>query len=262
MESGTDVRQSAVAGIFYPDDRNELSQVIDGFFSNAKLLPNRQKLRALIIPHAGYIYSGQTAAWGYKQLQDSKYKHFVLTGPSHHSYFDGLSSSSAKEWSTPIGLTKHNIISEETNRVKVFDEAHSREHSLEVQLPFLQKIVRNLSVTCFLTGFNVDVESAADYFIDNYPNSFLIVSSDLSHFLTQDEASEKDRQTIEAILKMNKQYLHSHENVACGLTGILILLEIVKKRRWQAKLLYYDTSYTASGDKNNVVGYTTIGFYK
>lgn len=262
MESGIKTRYPAVAGAFYPDEKNELSQIIDGFFSNAKLLPNRQKLQALIIPHAGYIYSGQTAAWGYHQLQDSKYEHFVLTGPSHHSYFDGLSSSSAGIWQTPIGQTKHYVVSKETKQVKIFDQAHLREHSLEVQLPFLQKIRKNFSITCFLTGFNVDVEKVADYFINNYSNSFLIVSSDLSHFLTQDEASEKDRQTIEAILKNDLKYLSSNDNIACGLTGILILLEIVKKRRWQAKLLYYDTSYTASGDKNNVVGYTTIGFYK
>jgi hypothetical protein len=265
MVSGTDIRPSAVSGSFYPEDKKELSSQLKSFLKNTKEKHPNSNIKALIVPHAGYIYSGQTAAWGYRQLpQNTRNGHFALIGPSHQYPFKGLVGSPSDFWQTPLGILKQ-IPAKDKNKHLVLDsKPHVSEHCLEVQLPFLQYLYPDqigVSISCFLTGFNVDQKESAFYFLKYYPSAIFIISSDLSHYLPENIAREKDKKTIEAIVNYDSKYFFSEENAACGTGGILILMDMAKKESWKSELIYYDTSATAYGDKNAVVGYAAIGFY-
>ncbi len=264
MESGNDVRLPTVSGTFYTDDKKELIKQLGKFFCYTKRIITDKKIKALIVPHAGYKYCGLTASWGYKQLpQNIDTNHFVLIGPSHHYHFEGLAASECKAWQTPLGLVQHISPTPITNKgISIDNQSHSTEHSLEVQLPFLQYLYKDFSITSFLTGNTFNFENAADYFINNYSNSIHIISSDLSHYLPCDTARETDKKTINAILRSDSNLLMSEDNIACGIIGINILITIAKKKKWKSKLVYYDTSATASKDTSAVVGYTAICFYE
>lgn len=253
MESG--IRPPAVSGSFYPAEKNELAAVVSSFFANTRVMLKQKHVKALIVPHAGLIYSGKTAAWGYRQLPKQKNQHFVMIGPSHYTYFSGIAGDSAHYWETPMGNVKQHPLSPETS-------VHAPEHSLEVQLPFLQYLYKNeFSFTALLTGGNVDTHDVAECLLRHAKHSIFIISSDLSHYLTEKEAREKDKKTIEAILHLDPEYFDREENVACGQEAIKILIEIARVQKWRWHCVYYDTSATASGDKNQVVGYAAIAFY-
>lgn len=262
MESGTKTRIPAVAGSFYPDNKEELISQLEIYFARAKKIPIKGKIKALIVPHAGYIYSGKTAAWGYKQLPvNLQNPHFVLICPSHHYPFNGLVSSSSEYWQTPLGKIRQIPIHKE--RKIISDETpHIPEHSLEVQLPFLQSLYQDFSVSCLLTGNDFNFDETANYLLGSYSSSIFIFSSDLSHYLPYEIAYKKDRRTIKAILNRETDYFLSRDNTACGMMGIMILMAMAQKEKWQSKLLNYDTSATTSGDKSAVVGYAAIGFYQ
>lgn len=262
MESGNDVRLPTVAGTFYTDDRKELIKQLEEFFGHTRRIIRNKKIKALIVPHAGYIYSGLTASWGYKQLfQNSNNNHFVLIGPSHHYHFEGIVASQSKTWQTPLGLIQH--ISPKTNKgISVGNLQHAIEHSLEVQLPFLQYLYEDFSITSFLTGYSVNFEDAALYLINNFSNSIHIISTDLSHYLPDSIARGTDKKTIGAILKSDFNYFLENDNIACGITGINIILTVAQKKGWKSKLVYYDTSATESKDTSAVVGYAAICFYE
>lgn len=260
MESGTDVRLPAVAGTFYTDDKNRLTNQLEKFFRNTEVISNAG-IKAMIVPHAGYIYSGQTAAWGYRQLPTDLIKqHFVLIGPSHHSQFEGLALSHSKYWQTPLGKVEH-LSPRIKDQITAAEDIHIPEHCLEVQLPFIQYLYNDFTITSFLTGNGVDYEMTADYFIKEFPKSIFIISSDLSHYLPFDLAEKTDKKTIEAILTSNDSYLLKNDNLACGIMGINIILAIAGKKGWKSKLVYYDTSATESKETSAVVGYAAICFY-
>jgi hypothetical protein len=263
MVSGIDVRKPVVTGSFYPDSKEELISNLNEYFKKAKSIIEDKKIKALIVPHAGYLYSGQTAAWGYKQLPvNTDNPHFVLIGPSHHYLFTGIVCSSANFWQTPLGQAKHIPIKKEIDQVFIDENPHVPEHSLEVQTPFLQHIYTDFSISCFLTGDISDYEKISKYFLENYSASIFIISSDLSHYLPEPLAQTKDKRTLKAILEGETNYFLSEENTACGQGAILILMSMAKKENWESRLVYYDTSATASGDESTVVGYAAIGFYK
>lgn len=247
MASGT--RYPAVAGSFYPAKREELKATINNFFKNTKKVISG-KVRALIVPHAGVVYSGQTAAWGYKQISGSQQKQFVLLGPAHHEFLTGLAGSSLETWLMPLGAVPQKPL----RQLPFNDSAHESEHCLEVQLLFLQSEFKDFAISCLLTGTETKLVLPQD--------SMLIVSSDLSHYLPQNLAQEYDQKTIEAILTGNREYLLENEDCACGRIGILMLMNLARAKNWQAKLVCYDTSATASGDSRRVVGYASIVFYE
>lgn len=262
MASGTDIRSPAVAGMFYPQDKEELQQTLKRFFERVGALPRHKTLKALIVPHAGYVFSGQTAAWGYCQVPRERGQHFVLIGPSHHFSFTGLAASEKTYWETPLGEIKHIKPRGLIPDVRIDDRPHLVEHSLEVQVPFLAYRCPSPTISSFLTGLAVNEGRVALYLEREYPSSVFIVSSDLSHYLPQEGAQKRDRATIDAILGLNQRYFLGNNNVACGAVGIRILLSLAQKENWRGKLLFYDTSATASGDARAVVGYASIGFYK
>jgi len=257
------MRKPAVSGSFYPSGKEELLLVLRNFFGKARrVVPQGCKIRALVVPHAGYVYSGQTAAWGYAQLPKQKGLHFVLVGPSHEFPFEGLCVSQSFLWETPLEKSRQKVYQAEKSLVILNNSVHTSEHSLEVQLPFLQyRYGRDFSFSAFLTGIKVDREKAANYFLRWFGRSIFIFSSDLSHYLPKKEALKKDSRTIKAILRSDKKYFEDEENAACGAVGIGILLEMAKKENWKAKQIFSDTSATVSDDESAVVGYGAIVFY-
>ena len=263
MASGNNIRYAAVYGSFYPGEKQELNSFLENFFTKANNIAGKKNIKALIVPHAGFIYSGQTATWGYRQLPIKKGLHFVLVGPSHHFPFSGLAASSADYWQTPLGKVKQTLEKTANDQVIYDNQIHHPEHCLEVQLPFLQYLYRDdFSVSCFLTGQYLDSKYCASFLLENFPKSIFVISSDLSHYLPQEETEIKDKKTIENILELNQDYLLSEENSACGAVGITILLSLAKINHWKGKLIHYDTSATNSKDKSAVVGYASIAFYE
>lgn len=262
MESG--IRPPAVCGTFYPAEKNELAAVVSLFFANTRRIVKNKHIKALIVPHAGFIYSGQTASWGYRQLPQRRIgQHFILLGPSHYEYFSGVAADASEFWETPLGQIKRRSVNGKSFvSMTINPSAHALEHSLEVQFPFLQYLYKNeFSFTALLTGGNVNTHDVAACLLRHAKHSIFIISSDLSHYLSEKEAREKDKKTIEAILQLDPDYFDREENVACGQEAIKILIEMARVQKWQRQLVYYDTSATASGDKNRVVGYAAIAFY-
>jgi len=260
---GNLIRKTSASGTFYPNNRKELYDLVSGYINSAFIINNKNNIKALIVPHAGYIFSGITAGWGYKQIVSGKRQmasgknnnHFVIVGPSHNCEFDGIVGNNYDYWETPIGKIKHN---KPKGKIKILNEAFVSEHSIEVQLPFIQTINNSAVVSCFLTGMNLDIKKSADYFLQYYSKSVFIFSSDLSHYLSEDEARMKDRKTIGAILNGNQKYFHEQENTACGFNGIQILMEMARIQKWQPELIYYDTSASFNNDLSKVVGYATV----
>jgi MEMO1 family protein len=264
MANGTKIRIPVVSGSFYPDNKTELNKLLDIYFQGTvnNIEIDSNQIKALIIPHAGYIYSGLTAAHGFKLLSKSvNNPHFVLIGPSHYEIFNSLKTADYDFWQTPLGNVPHKLATVQPDLISVDNNPFKHEHCLEVELPFLQYIQTNFDFTGFLTGNETNLELASEYFIHNYPKSIFIISSDLSHYLTLDNANKIDRQTIAAINNLKGDYFTNTENAACGNIGIQIILHMAKTLQLKSKLIYYDTSGTYSHDVNQVVGYTAICFY-
>jgi len=245
-------RDAVYAGSFYPKDKNEIKKMINSFLKN-DLKKLNGKLKGLIVPHAGYIYSGVVAGYGFKLLKESKKEKIILFGPSHHNYLEGAFGFSGN-WITPLGETK--IVSIDLPII-----LNDKEHSLEVQLPFLQSIIPNskLTITPIIYG-DISSEELADIInIEKKDDSILIASSDLSHYLSYDIAKKVDSHTIQLILNLDFEKFLS-EGDACGKIGIGALMILAKKNKWKTILLDYKNSGDTKGDKESVVGYACIAF--
>ncbi|MGC8651042.1 MAG: AmmeMemoRadiSam system protein B [Minisyncoccia bacterium] len=259
------IRSPQFAGTFYPNEPRALKEMIDKFLHQATVEKFDFSPKAIIVPHAGYIYSGPVAAYGFKILQNYSYQRIILLGPSHHFSFQGLALSPQGIWETPLGqvesLGKENL-KEVKNSEEIIEssEIHEPEHCLEVELPYLQTILQNFKIIPFLTG-EVNPQQAAgiiDKLLDE--TTLLVISSDLSHYYPYHEAQQLDKVTIDAILDNDIQRLEEYGE-ACGKTGIEVLIEIAQKRKWQSKLLCSLNSGEITGDKSQVVGYASIGYY-
>ena len=262
------IRPPAVAGTFYPDNQSELRKVVDGYLNNAISVKEKRRnnLKALLIPHAGYLYSGPIAGNGYSLLRHTKGKinRVWLIGPAHHLLFTGLATTSYDLWETPLGqitidplcgqlIKKYPTLFAENN------PAHRDEHCLEVQIPFLQQLFSDFTIIPLLTGeFSLQ---AATKIINTElrPDDLIIISSDLSHYLLYNQAMDSDQETIDSIIALEEDYLV--EENACGLTGIKILMQLAKLNKWKAELIDYRNSGDTAGDKDRVVGYASIGFW-
>ena len=245
-------RPAHYAGSFYPKEKIKLEKMIKSFLKNTNKKVNG-KLKALIVPHAGYVYSGIVAGKGYNLLKESKKSNIILFGPSHYAAINGAYGFS-ENWSTPLGTTKITSIDLPVIR-------NDTEHSLEVQLPFLQYIIpkTRLDLTSIIYG-DIPSEELADI-INTTKNedSVLIASSDLSHYLSYDIAKKIDTNTINAILNLDLEKF-SKEAEACGKIGIEALIILTKKNNWKPVLLEYKNSGDTKGNKESVVGYTCIAF--
>jgi len=258
MVSGA-VRKAQFAGSFYPENRGELNSFLKKSFTD---LPNKTKehTKALIVPHAGYIYSADVAACAFHKLSKKSGQHFVLIGPSHNFSFQNLVIDTNRLWETPLGKIKHTIPEKENKFMSYDSQPHQKEHCLEVEIPFLQFLLKNISISCLLTGYVTDIKMCAKTLLKIFPKSIFIFSSDLSHYLPYGLAEKQDKTTIDRIKNLDKDYLLREDNTACGSMGISILIEMARLKNWKAKLLKYDTSAEVSRNKSAVVGYASMTF--
>ena len=243
------IRKPAVAGTFYPGDEKELKELLKKFFDNVSISNDRIP-KAIIVPHAGYIYSGQVAAFAYKLIRD--YEKVILLGPSHTVYLDDVVSDTHRFWETPLG--KVEVIK---NNFEKNEEAHANEHCLEVQVPFLQFVLKKFEILPLVVG-EEDVKTVSEKvqkILDD--NTLLVISSDLSHYHSYEMAEVLDDETIESIKNLDE-----NGNVyACGELPIRILIDIARKKKWKPEVLIYRNSGDVTGEKSRVVGYTSIAFY-
>jgi MEMO1 family protein len=258
-------RKAAVAGAFYPAETKNLDNFISGCLISAKNL-NLKSIKGLIVPHAGYIYSGKVAAQGYRQLlnlPDNRYNVFLL-GPAHFTYTTA-SIGSFEEFETPLGNVPVNIkICGKLSRNDCFDKSvksHIPEHSLEVQLPFLIKTLKNFSIVPILLGdISPDIigKILQPYFEEK--ENIFIFSSDLSHYSPYNEALDKDRKTLNTITGLDITNEPSID--ACGERGIKIAMRMAVKGHYKINLVEYKNSGDTAGDKEAVVGYASLAITK
>ncbi|MBI4440390.1 AmmeMemoRadiSam system protein B [Candidatus Woesearchaeota archaeon] len=245
----------AAAGSFYPDDSKALKGDIERYLRKAKNVPV-SNLKALVVPHAGYVYSGIVAAAGYNLIRQLPKKHYkvILIGPSHYSAFYGISASKADYWETPLG--KIRVTKSEFEEVEF---SHLQEHCLEVQLPFLQITLKDFEILPLLLG-EADPEETAEELnglIDK--DTIVIASSDLSHYHEYSKAVAIDSIMNDAVPKGD--ILKAKRSEACGIIPILTLMHMAKLNKWHAKFIDYKNSGDVTGDKKGVVGYGCYAFY-
>lgn len=256
-------RMPAVAGAFYPDQPFILRGLVRDLLERA---PANAPPCAMIAPHAGYRYSGYTAACAYRCLEEASADHpqrVVLIGPSHRVYLEGASVGSFTAFSTPLGSIpldeeRLNRLAQEPD-VTRDNQAHWQEHSLEVHLPFLQETVRHFRLVPMVYGRITPARLAELIQLCWQPGDLLIASSDLSHFHEDVRAKELDARCHRAVLERNVVDMAGCE--ACGVTGMAALLELANQRHWHSSLVDYRSSGDVTGDRSRVVGYASYLFY-
>jgi len=266
MKQEKNIRPPAVAGSFYPNTKTELGQMVADFFENAADQSQYGVPRILIVPHAGYIYSGQVAASSFKQLEIPGYTKVILIGPSHHFPLSGLYLSGVDFWQTPLGEVEidgitNSALTKEAG-FEINDKVHEVEHSLEVELPFLQYVAPGAKITPIIVG-QLDEKQQLSFaailkkYLDD--QTVLVVSVDMSHYHPYDEAVRLDKKSIQDILELNRQEILKDEIDAPW--AVASVLELARQKGLVPKLLDYKNSGDVTGDKSKVVGYSSIVFY-
>jgi hypothetical protein len=257
------IRKPAVAGTFYPDDESQLKKLILNYLRSDKPGPNPPK--AVIVPHAGYIYSGSIAGTAYDLIaRTCKYvRRVVLIGPSHFVPISGIALSTADAFETPLGnipidKKAYQKITEEDG-VLYSDQAHKEEHSLEVQLPFLQMVLGDFTLVPLAVGC-IEEEKVANVLelLWGGPETLIVVSSDLSHFSNYEVAKKIDQVTAQAIETLKPENVQHSE--ACGAYGIRGFLKAAQAHHMKAETLDLRNSGDTAGDKDRVVGYGSFAF--
>jgi AmmeMemoRadiSam system protein B/AmmeMemoRadiSam system protein A len=268
VESGG-VRKPVWAGRFYEADPSELSRTIADLTRKAQKsrveIPDNRQLRALILPHAGYIYSGWTAGHACHVLQPGQFAKILLLGPDHRNIYKSAAICNVDVYETPLGrISLHDDTRRLRRRTELFESIPAtadKEHSLEVVLPFLQHYLGKFQLVPVMVGRGpINALSAAlQSIIDK--NTLLVVSSDLSHYLAYTEAVVRDHETIDEIVDLKPKKLVAADNRACGKLPLLILTEIARRRHWRPLLLHYSNSGDTAGGRSRVVGYAAIAFF-
>lgn len=276
------VREPAVAGLFYPKDKAELAKVIDGCLAAARTPPVGD-LKALVCPHAGYAYSGPIAGSAYRLVAGRNYRTVIVLAPSHYAAVNGAAVSSADVFRTPLGDVPISEKARELAQLRPFslegrtfvqrpdwsphasrsvpavETADTWEHSDEVQVPFLQRTLKDFKLLPVVFG-EVDPKSAAQALTKILDDQTLIIaSSDLSHYHSFAAARELDETCVQTICRLDVAAMARQE--ACGKAPILTLMHVARLKGWTARLLDYRNSGDTSGDKSRVVGYAAIAFY-
>jgi AmmeMemoRadiSam system protein B len=254
------VRPAAVAGTFYPGRADALEVAVDQHLAATPVAEPPRRPKALVVPHAGYIYSGPIAASAYAIVASVSpaYERVVLLGPAHYVPLSGLAVSSADAFATPLGLVR---VDDELRRIAlaqpnvvVDDHAHAPEHSLEVQLPFIQRVLGDVPVLPIVVGRSVpdDVAAVLDALWGG-PESLVLVSTDLSHYLDYASAQVKDRRTADAVLARAPDAIANDD--ACGSYSLRGLLVAARSHGLAVELLDLRSSGDTAGDRARVVGY-------
>ncbi len=275
MEASQSVRQPAVAGAFYPGTPGELRKAVSEMLAAVDQAQINGRVLALISPHAGYIYSGQVAAYGYKLIEGKAFDAVVVIAPSHHAAFSGCSIYEGTAYRTPLGLAEiHTDLAgrllDGYDFIVTYPMAHMREHSLEVQIPFLQVAVSDLKFVPIVMGDQslAASERLAEAIAETTKgmNVLIVASSDLSHFHSYDRAVELDSLVIERVRDYDAEGLahdlRSGKSEACG-GGPVITAMLAGKLMGadSVEILKYANSGDTSGDKSRVVGYLSAAVY-
>lgn len=259
------IRKEIAAGTFYPDSIDELGKYFDHFNTiyNQHFTSNDDQIRAVIVPHAGYVYSGFTANTAYRTLQNSSAKNFVVIGPSHKIAFNGISLCEFEYYRTPLGNIKSAdvLINKLKNKFKLncVIQSHA-EHSTEVQFPFIKHYLKDVNIVEIVYGQEdpKHLSQIIDYILEDKDN-VVVISTDLSHFYNLSEAEQLDNICLKAIESLDINKLHSGCE-ACGMIGVEAILLSAKRANLKAHILDYRTSAEASGDALRVVGYVSAYF--
>ena len=274
------VRAPAVAGAFYPAEKEALLTAVDGYLSAAPKAP-LGRVRAVICPHAGYAYSGKTAAHGYKQVQGGDYTTVLVLAASHYAEFEGVALSDHDAVETPLARTAVGPLAQKLNAYKPFrvnppcrrlnrppwagalppgetPTPITWEHSIEVQFPFIERALPNAQIVPAVCG-DADpqqIAAALSEVLDEH--TLLVGSTDLSHYYPYDQAKALDASCIHAICSLDIAAMKDQE--ACGKTPVLVILHLAKQKGWKARLLDQCNSGDTAGDKSRVVGYAAVAF--
>jgi MEMO1 family protein len=261
------IRPAAVAGSFYPAAAAELQHQIGALLGSAGTAAIASVPKALIAPHAGYIYSGPIAATGYARLTPARERiaRVVLLGPSHFVGFRGLAASSAESWQTPLGRVPIDrpVVDRliEARLIGVLDAAHAREHSIEVQIPFLQKVLGEFSLVPIVAGeASPEAVTALLDAVWGGCETLIVISTDLSHYLDYRSCQETDRRTADAIERFDTSALGPDS--ACGRVPMRGLLVAAQRRGMSIARLDLRNSGDTAGPRDRVVGYGSWALFE
>ena len=279
-------RRPAVAGSFYPGSSKELTNVVDKYLADAEKKELPGHLIALIAPHAGYVYSGHVAAYAYKQLQGKSIDTIVLVGPCHRSAFRGVAVYDKGAFRTPLGTVEVDEtlaarLIKQARGITSMPQPHEYEHSLEVQLPFLQRVLLDFKIVPILmydfSDENCTMLSRALFeCLQNGKNTIMVASTDLCHYPSYEEAKKADSVVISAISQFDPDLLRKSEdeymrkripNLHCMLCGTGPVISVMKAAKYlganSAEILKYANSGDVSiGNKSQVVGYLAAAIIK
>ncbi len=268
------IRPAAVAGMFYPANPRKLEDSINHMLQENKTDLNPEKIFACIVPHAGYMYSGKTAAYAYNLLVGRKYKTVIIISPSHREYFQGISIFNGDAYETPLGTVPVNKeVREklvESSKV-IFEgrEGHKQEHAIEVQLPFIQMVLKDFSIVPMVIGDqrrNYLFELAEQLSKVADEDTIIISSSDLSHFYSKVVADHLDSVVERHITYFDFESLQNDLELskceACGGGGIVVALKTASIMNiTKSKVLHRSDSGDTTGDDSEVVGYLSAVLY-
>lgn len=278
-----DIRPAAAAGVFYPDNKSDLRQMVDAYLNRAETRAERGEIRAIVSPHAGYVYSGPVAAEAFAAIQGKSYDNVFIICNAHTAMFSGISLDGRDQWQTPLGKVGVNTeiiggLAAFSADIYINNSAHAQDHTLEVQLPWLQRTLEgDFNIVPILFG-NKDrdaylslAEALAKFMGDN---DLLLVSTDMSHYPKYKDAGQIDAGTLEVIrdldIKQLEEYIEGVEvmnvpgedTLLCGIDAVKTLMKVAGDSGWYGKVLKYMNSGDAAvGDKSAVVGYGAMAFY-
>lgn len=270
------VRKSAIAGTWYTGKKDALRTSVEQFFGNVYSAPLNGEVIALVSPHAGHIYSGQVAAYAYKTVQKAKYDAVIIAGPSHRAAFRGVSVYAEGGFETPLGIVQVETelakrIIEEGTGVFAGIEEHASEHSIEIQLPFLQIALEGIPFIPVLMGEqdSKTCKCLAQAIIraSEGKKILLVASSDLSHYYSYEKAVRMDAFILKNLEKMSPEGLfndlRNHAGEACGAGPIAVSMLVARDLGANmSTVLKYANSGDITGDKSGVVGYAAAAFYR
>ena len=259
------VRQPAVAGTFYPGSPKALQRAVREYLDDAELPADLGTVRAVVAPHAGYVYSGPTAGYAFKALAALPPRDWTvfLLGPAHRVAIRGVALGNYSAFRTPLGdapvaVDRVAAMAARSRDYVLGSEAHAMEHCLEVEVPFLQVVLPGFRLVPMLYG-DVDPQAVGRDLAEHLgADDVLVISSDLSHYYPQETAQRLDRSFLQAVLDGDSRDAGRGE--ACGRNPVLTAMEIARRRDWAPHLLDYRTSGDTAGDKWQVVGYAALAF--
>ena len=260
----SEVRPAAVAGLFYPGSAHELRPLVERYLEAEPALKPAPIAKAVIAPHAGYVYSGPVAGTAFRCFaQDrAKIRKIVLIGPTHRVFVSGLALPKKTAFETPLGSVPidSTLVAAiaDMEQVSTSEQAHAPEHCLEVELPFLQVLLGEFSILPLLAS-DISASDMADVLerVWGGEETRFVVSSDLSHYLAYETAQDTDRETAHQVVDLHG---HISEHRACGAVAINGLLEAARRRGLTPKVLDLRNSGDTAGDRSRVVGYGAFAF--